>query len=360
MGWQASRERLSREGVLLGTSNSALTLGEGGAGVGSGVERSYHVTFPPNPDRRHTRGRRGRGAPGFTAEDTAAFEREQAEEADAIRRAKAFKDRERELQRGAAKKRFALRGLRMRDNRKSAKAYKREAVPNRSDFREAARLANRHRVHTGTGGLPKDLSRFMIDEGMMPGAPSRRSHQAPRTQVVSWVARWKRTGHLPAITKEAFLSISKDCADKRAVAKMLVAFDARDAGPTADRPRMSAERLKLILSGDVELNPGPSSRSGYAAAQQRSHNKTMHSLNGNTAVICRHDGAFLSRAEVSTFSMGGARGSKRSTKAVCRECHTRVEIVDWHNGKFKHPTVDVLTELALGSGGAPPPPPPRL
>lgn len=160
-----------------------------------------HPDFTPNPDRRHTRGRRGHSGnvPGYLQSEQAAF-LEEAEDQDrqALRLSGVRKDRAR--RETADAKHHALRGLRGDFSKVTGEERKGKMVA----------AARRRRVALNLEGQSRQLTAFKRSEGL-PVAPRRpvqpwnrppkRPVKAPvKTSVLAVrtvVQRFKRTGDLP-------------------------------------------------------------------------------------------------------------------------------------------------------------------
>ncbi len=200
----------------------------------------YKVTFEPNPNRRHTRGKRGKQHAGVT--DLQAEFDEVREGSDWHRTRLAATDREHEKREKAAARHFSLLGFKGHDFKHLRGDERLEAMQS---------VANRNRVRTGTGGLSKQFKAFVLDEGLghvpkrpvHPWSGVKKSKSAPASKASplifslnAAVSRYKRTGALPDVAIDVVKAQPTDGIDGRALKRMI--------------------RAMLVRSG-VEENPGP-------------------------------------------------------------------------------------------------------
>lgn len=218
----------------------------------------YSHSFAPNPKRRHTRGRRGRGTEGITDLQAAFEEDKQANDRSAARIVGL--DRERQKAARSEEKRYGYRGLEQRKGRNT----QRKAL----DHDEKIVLARRNRAKAGIGGVSKAYAHQRREVmGDAPGQlrdvrpkrlpwtkkPSRkapagtRGRDKPRAldaaQVKAFVGRYRRVGDLP----------DWDAASIQAVEVSGAGIDGKALG------RMIRA---MLVRGNVERNPGPGDHLG--------------------------------------------------------------------------------------------------
>lgn len=199
------------------------------------------VDFTPNPNRKHSRGIRGKHLEGITdlQHDWEASHEDRHKRrviSDKVGRAKS------DL---SFQKSFTSRGYR--------------GTLHRDDPR-VSRLANKARVHSGTGGLSKQLLKFKQEEGLLPRPRARPLKKtmpaalAPPLDQVKAIANFKRKrSKLPTISRAGKIFVMtieefeqsgveyKNTLSKHGITdKQYAAF-------------LNALRVR----GGVELNPGP-------------------------------------------------------------------------------------------------------
>lgn len=140
---------------------------------------------------------------------------------------------------------FAMRGGRKvkRPSRQARlQAVRRDVdLPSAADFRQAdVRQARRARVKHGMEGVSRAVRRFALEEGLK-GRPRNTQHspksQTEQLSLRSLVARFKRTGELPAVSVAVVRSLDSNGVDGKALRRMIQAMLIRagieeDPGPT--------------------------------------------------------------------------------------------------------------------------------
>lgn len=198
---------------------------------------NYKVTFAPNPNRNHTRGKRGKIS---IAPEQLDFEMEkEAEDVYSLKRTSILKERQK--RESADLKSFALRGYKGKGHQALQGVQREQAM------KESAR---RNRVRTGTEGVSKAERKFREEEGFRtshrPSQPwnthkprAKKIVQSPQVKpfdLKSAVARFKRTGDLPDVTAQYVRDLPSDGIDGKTLRRMIQA---------------------LLQRGNVEINPGP-------------------------------------------------------------------------------------------------------
>jgi hypothetical protein len=174
------------------------------------------IDFTPNPNRRHTRGKRGKNLEGIN-DLQVDFEESRVDRHKVQSVSRSIERRKRELSKA---KSFAYRGFKGKVPPELGK-QERDAF-----IREQAR---KNRVKSGTEGQPH-WKRWLKDESKVKCGPK-------PINLAHVMGRFKRTGKLPSCSVE---EIQK--ADQTSV-------------KAQDRKRLI--QAMLNMSGDVEKNPGP-------------------------------------------------------------------------------------------------------
>lgn len=215
----------------------------------AGTSRTFPHSYAPNPFRKHTRGRRGKVAPGFTHELVEFEETMRAADRHAQRILGEQKGKERQRHHDA--KQRALRGLRAPMKRPSRQARKKEALrPSRPLLSHEELLqvdtlrARRDRVAAGIEGVSRAVRRFAQEEGLAP-----RPHRTARCNVeevvvkklslAQMVGRFKRTGKLPPVPVKDVQELQKS------------------EGHTVNGAVLRRMIEAMLLRSGVEQNPGP-------------------------------------------------------------------------------------------------------
>jgi hypothetical protein len=198
---------------------------------------TYKVTFAPNPNRKHTRGKRGFQS---IAPEQVDFELErEAEDFYSLKRTSILKERQK--RESADNKAFALRGYKGKGHQALSGVQREQAM------KETARI---NRIRSGTEGVSRAERKFREEEGFAVSHRPKQPWNAPRPRakknnttaqvkpfdLKSAVAKFKRTGALPDVTAEYVRDLPSDGIDGKTLRRMIQA---------------------LLQRGNVEINPGP-------------------------------------------------------------------------------------------------------
>lgn len=266
------------------------------------------IDFTPNPERRHTRGRRGKVTPGFTVEQTE-FESEQLERSEEWARKGSGRQRDRVKQERSYEKSRRLRGMHGSSFAELTGTERRQAME---------QVARRARVRSGTEFAPsRALRNFMSEEGFSkPKKLKRASGPQPKVfDLEAAVNRFKRTRDLPSITGDVL-------ADVQAIQKM------QYNGPNGKQLGLMI-RAMLIIAG-VEEDPGPKCAKKF---------KTL----------CRVDSCPNS-GKVVPGEYLKLKG-RRSHVLVCARCEVKLG-PDARKGFGLHPGVDLASFPLEGTSAA--------
>lgn len=229
------------------------------------VTDSFPVTFAPNPNRRHSRGIRGK-ALGIAKDEQLDFEATRAS-AESERCAKrAMKAREARQLDLARERRYRERGLRIKPPQKGRGEGPVHKQRHPADESTKAAFANKARVRARTGNLPNAISRFFRDEGISvlpiaeggtrkvhaekvptekPSEDELKDHRARDIMAVFF-----KKHRLPDMTSAEFSALPHIGVDTNLRMRLICALIKNDVE--------SARSIRTrLIRGGVEQNPGP-------------------------------------------------------------------------------------------------------
>jgi len=235
------------------------------------LNKAYAVSFPPNPLRRHTRGKRGRHVSQLDDSNWALKRRSVVQE--------------REKRERAMNKRFKQRGARGADFKKLRGAERTAAIE---------KLAHHRRVTTTTVGgdvpvaqMSRRTRKTLEGFGMLPtfhrptipwnrhknGKHKTGSIGKPAFNLLAAMARFRRDGTLPPVSVEEFKAAATTGVNQKQYKKMLSA---------------------LLMIGGVESNPGPKQCPNVGLEQLLGRHRR---IKGKRVLVCRLCGMRLLRGD---------------------------------------------------------------
>lgn len=263
---------------------------------------NFKVTFEPNPNRRHTRGRRGVNTEGVTSEQVE-FEEERLL---MDRHSKSVQGtlKGRKKKEHAEAKRFALRGFK-------GKGFNNLEGSERLDKMKAA--ARRERIRTGSEITSKGpAARFDREEGLVrvsqkPNIPWLSKKNKPdkrktsKLQVKpfdlkSALAKFKRTSELPNVSVDVIKDCDHSGLDSRALKKMISTMLIKSGVESNPGPqkRHCHRRLKVTRTCSVKIERGTHGTKACSdplcpLAKVESCKRTEHVVDGGAIIPCSFD-----------------------------------------------------------------------
>lgn len=283
------------------------------------------IDFTPNPLRRHTRGRRGKPVTEGCTDEQTLFDLTQVQldshSLRIARRKETVARSERSFHRA-----YTERGAKGGDYSKSLKgAERRQAV---------AANARRRRVSARTEGQSKKLVAFM-KEMSTPERASKLTEHKEKKQVAAvdvnhCVAKFRRTGDLPALTIDLLIANRSSATCVAHFDRMIKAMRnvvntdpsakaPRQTGPKGKGParagisnsRHAAQSKKRLLREGVEPHPGPESTSKSGKGAKKPGQPFRKALPIPEACLCPNSGQ---------VTLGERVRIKGKVVLVCKQC----------------------------------------